>query len=120
MRVVLDTNVLLSTLFVKGGTLETVWRVWPDGRFDVLVGEPLLQEIRRVLQGPKLRKYLGPRDAESILEALAGAAVPVTLLLPYPEAPDSDDAFLLTLARDGDADVIVTGDPRADRPGTRG
>lgn len=110
MRVVLDTNVLVSALLAKGGTMETVWTTWRSGRFDVLACEELFVEVREVLERPKLRRLLTRRGVDSLLDALRTTGVAVALREPYPSAPDPDDDFVLALVRDGAADALVTGD----------
>lgn len=58
MKVVLDTNVLVSALLrrdsIPGRLLQAVW----DGAFDLVLSEPLLTELREVLTYPKIHKRL--------------------------------------------------------------
>jgi predicted nucleic acid-binding protein len=58
MQVVLDTNVLVSALLkrdsIPGRLLQAFW----DGTLDLVSSEPLLAELREVLNYPKLRKRL--------------------------------------------------------------
>ena len=49
MRVVLDTNVLVSTFVFPGGTPEEVYRLVLEGRIELVTSPPLLAEFGRVL-----------------------------------------------------------------------
>lgn len=42
MRIVLDTNLLVSLALVQGGRLAPVWDAWREGRFEVMVCDALL------------------------------------------------------------------------------
>ena len=59
MKVVLDTNVLVSALLkrdsVPGRLLQAVW----DGTLDLVLSEPLLTELRDVLRLPEDPQALG-------------------------------------------------------------
>jgi predicted nucleic acid-binding protein len=55
MRVVLDTNVLISGLTFPESGPGQVLRKWYEGRFRLLACEELFVEIRRVSRSAKLR-----------------------------------------------------------------
>lgn len=112
VRVVLDTNVLLS-LFVFAdsryaplrGRLESgAWRALTDSR--------CLHEFQRVLAYPMFSldaaAQLAAYDAYARLATVVAAplADPVDL----PECEDPDDQKFLELARDGKAQWLVTSD----------
>lgn len=110
MRVIFDTNLLVSMALSKGGTLEIVWRLWRTRRFEVLVSQPLVDEVKDVLERPKLAKFLSKTRRNAILSDLEQLALSTEISTPYPTFPDPDDRFLLAMIRDGAADVLVTGD----------
>ncbi len=49
MRVVLDTNVLVSALLISVGPPAAVYRAWCDGRFVLLTSAEQLEELRATL-----------------------------------------------------------------------
>jgi putative PIN family toxin of toxin-antitoxin system len=107
MRVVLDTNVLVSAIL--GGTSYHILDLWRDGKFDLLVTVDVLQEYLGVLKRPKFK--LPPEVIASIGAFLYRKGIFVT-----PEekilavTDDPKDNKFLEAAIAGDADVLVSGD----------
>ena len=58
LRVVLDSNVILSGLMSPKGTTGKIIQAWKDNRFTLLICEAQLEEIKRVLAYPKIQKRL--------------------------------------------------------------
>ena len=56
MRIVLDTNVLLSGLMLPDGTPGKIVNAWRRRQFSLALSEPMLEEVARVLAYPKIRK----------------------------------------------------------------
>ena len=112
MRVVLDTNVLLSALISPHGPPDLIYRAWRAGRFEVLTCQVQLDEIRRASRYPKFKAVLQPhrdgRDGQQ--PATRGGARP---LARRHRSADPEDAFLLAMALEGQADFLVTGDHRS-------
>lgn len=110
LRVVLDTNVLVSSL-VFAGRLGWLREAWTKGRLRPLVDRRTADELLRVLAYPKLA--LEPEEIEALLaDVLPYAEVvpvssPVTVSL---RCADPDDQKFLDLALAGGADALVTGD----------
>ena len=112
MRVVWDTNVLLSALLSPHGFPDTIYRALRAGRFEVVTSRVKLEELRRASRYPKLRALL-PAHAVGTMVNNLHRAILLDRLLSVFEADDPDDAFLLAMASDGQADYLVTGDHRA-------
>ncbi len=55
MRVVFDTNIVVSYLLTQGKTLSQIIDHWEQGSFVVLVSPAMLAELKDVLQRPRLR-----------------------------------------------------------------
>ncbi|MFQ5668747.1 MAG: putative toxin-antitoxin system toxin component, PIN family [Candidatus Binatia bacterium] len=76
--VLLDTNVWVSAFLNKQGVPARLVRAWLDGRLDVVIALPVLEEIGEVLRRPRITKKYKIRD-EDIVQYLrllaAGAAV---------------------------------------------
>ena len=58
MKVVLDTNVLVSGLMYPKSVPGRIVSAWREGRFDLIVSVQQLTEIGRVLAYPKIRRIL--------------------------------------------------------------
>ena len=112
MRVVLDSNVLLSALISPRGPPHRIYEAWRGRRFELATCPTQLDEIRRASRYPKLRAILQPHRVGAMVNALAADALPD----PPPgghEADDPHDAWLLALAEASGADWLVTGDRRS-------
>jgi len=113
MRVVLDTNVLVSALLkrdsIAGRLLQAVW----DGTLDLVLSEPLLTELREVLDYPKIRKRLVANaiDSELFLELLPFFTIQVDLsAVEVPRPRDAADEMVLATLVAGQAEWLVSGD----------
>jgi uncharacterized protein len=82
-----------------------------EGRFE-LVGSPLLlSELSDVVSLPRFRRWVSLSVAGDFIAGLEDAA----LVLDDPPSqpgltPDPDDDYLVALARDANADFLVSGD----------
>lgn len=112
MRVVLDSNILLSALISPHGPPDRIYRAWRAARFELVTSNTQLEEIRRASRYPKLQAVLRPAQVGLMINNLQRALVLEDLPSDF-EISDPDDAFLLALAKEGEADYLVTGDRRA-------
>ncbi len=112
MRVVLDTNVLLSALISPHGAPDAIYRAWRAAKFEVVTSLVQLDELRRASRYPKFQAILQPHRVGTMVNNLQRAIV-LDRLTSDVEADDPNDAFLLAMALAGDAAYLVTGDRRA-------
>jgi uncharacterized protein len=115
MRVVLDTNVLLSGLISAQGAPETIYQAWRTARFELVTSTTQLDELRRVSRYPKLKAILPAHRVGAMVNNMQRAVVLEKLpnLPQGVEVNDPNDAFLFAMALAGEADYLVTGDHRA-------
>jgi len=113
MRIVLDTNVLLSGLMAPGGTPGQIVEAWRKAHFDLVLSEPMLEEIRRVLAYPKIHARLGWGEEEIarflLLLRLKAEVVDLAGVTAVVPRDVGDDPVLATLFA-GQADWLVSGD----------
>jgi putative PIN family toxin of toxin-antitoxin system len=112
MRIVLDTNVLLSALLSPHGLPDVIYRAWRTARFEIVTSTTQLDELRRASRYPKFKAVLQPHRVGAMVNNLQRALVLDRLPIDI-DADDPFDAFLLAMAIAGDADYLVTGDHRA-------
>ena len=112
MRVVLDTNVLLSALVSPHGAPDAIYRAWRAARFEIVTSVIQLDELRRASRYPKFKTVLQPHHVGAMVNNLQRAVV-LERLPSDIEADDPFDAYLLGMALVGEAEFLVTGDHRA-------
>ena len=108
MRVVADTNVLVSALIFPGGPPEAFYRLVLGRQVELVTSRPLLAEFGRVL-GEKFGWE--PAQAEELIEQLIRLATIVDPQEAVNEvAADPTDNRVLEAAAEGRVDAIVSGD----------
>jgi len=112
VRVILDTNLLVSALLVAGGVPARILDAWFDGQFTLLTCDDQLDELRRVTRHPRIRPRIEPAVAGSLVNDLRHFADLIETLPRVEVSPDPGDNFLLAMAEAGRADYLVTGDKR--------
>jgi len=108
-RVVLDTNVVISSLLFKGG-LSSIVGLWREGKIVPIISKETFDELRAVLEYPKFS--LSRAEIKSLIEHE---------ILPFFEVVNvskhikgacrdlGDDKFI-SCAISANAEFIVTGD----------
>jgi putative PIN family toxin of toxin-antitoxin system len=110
MRVVLDTNILVSALLVQLGRPAAIYRAWQEGRFTLLTCREQLDELKATLRKPAVASRIKPYKAGRLVNDLSELAETIGPLPPVERSPDPTDDFLLALSQAGKADYLVTGD----------
>ena len=113
MKIVLDTNVLLSGLMAPEGAPGRIVKAWFDARFDVVMSVEQLGEIARTLRYPKIQRKLAwdEQRIEQFIRQLYIRAEVIESHATSVEVPrdPKDTPILATLIVSG-ADVLVSGD----------
>lgn len=108
MKVVLDTNVLVSGVFFRGPPLE-ILRAWRAGRIQLVVSPEILEEYREV--GLRLSLDFPGVDISAVLAVVTThATLMEPALLPERVCSDPDDDKFFACALKARAKVIVSGD----------
>lgn len=110
MRLVVDTNILVSALLVGTSLPAQLVVLWREGKFDLLTSAEQIGELMRVTRYPKLRERLAPDLAGRLINELRDIATVVPHLPAVAVSPDPYDNYLLAMADVGAADFLVTGD----------
>lgn len=110
MKVVLDTNVLVSGVFFSGPP-QQILEAWRDGRIALVASLEILEEYRRV--GERLSAEFEGVSLEPFFTLLAANAL-IVEPRPLPEAvvSDSTDDKFFACALGTDCRIIVSGDKR--------
>jgi putative PIN family toxin of toxin-antitoxin system len=110
MRVVLDTNILISALMIQTGHPAAIYRAWQEGYFTLLTCAEHLDELRATLRKPAVAERIKPYKAGRLVNQIKDLAESVDALPHVQRSPDPTDDFLLALSEAGKADYLVTGD----------
>jgi putative PIN family toxin of toxin-antitoxin system len=110
MRVVLDTNILLSTLLNAESSPGRVVDAWLRDGFLLVTHALQLDEIKAVTRRRRFRGRFRPAEAERLVNLIHNNAEFVRRLPPVARSDDPGDDFLLAICAAGEADYLVTGD----------
>src|SRR5580765_3365538 len=110
MRVVLDTNILVSALIAPAGYPAAIYTAWESDRFALLTCAEHIKEVPATLPKPRIVALIEPYKAGRLINQIKKLAVNIVNLPQVRRSADPDDDFLLALAEAGAADYLVTGD----------
>jgi len=113
MKVVLDNNIFLSGLMLPDSQPGKILAAWRSSAFDLVLSEPMLTEVSRVLAYPKIRKRIAWTDVEieHFISLLRFHAEIVNIEGVDAVVPrDADDAPVLAALIASHADCLVSGD----------
>ena len=111
MRAVVDTNLIISTIFWKGAPKRLYQAA--AGQYQLLTSRALIAELGEVIHRPQFAQRLAaigeiPREIMGAYMRLAEIVQPATV--PDDSVRDPKDRIVLGCAVGGRADYIVSGD----------
>ncbi len=107
-RVVIDTNLWISFLITKNHKkLDNKIR---SGKVKLFFSLELIEEFLTVANRPKFKKYFDKDDLELLLDLFDVYGELVDIKSKVNICRDPKDNFLLALAKDAQANYLVTGD----------
>lgn len=113
LRAVLDTNIVVSGTISSSGAPYDVLEAWRHRRFVLTTSPPILKEIRRVFEYPRIKNSydLDAKTVKAIIARLSkyAAVTPGELTVNLVHDDPGDNMFL-ACAKEAEADFIVTGD----------
>lgn len=110
MRIVCDTNVIISALLFPGGAPDQIWKSILSAQYEHATSPDILTELRRVFT---VKFELASDRLEALLELIRTSS-----FLVYPSErlhivhEDESDNRILECAREAKAQAIITGDQR--------
>ena len=112
MRVVLDTNILISALMIQTGNPAAIYRAWREGYFTLLSSARSFWTncAPRCASPAIAERIIKPYKAGGLVNEMKKLAESVEALPRVRRSPDLSDDFLLALCEAGRADYLVTGD----------
>jgi putative PIN family toxin of toxin-antitoxin system len=108
MRIVLDTNVVISGIFFAGPP-SRILAAWADGAFDLIASVDILAEYRQV--GERLQRQFPSVDVQPVLDLVTRESrIVMPLPVPLSACSDPNGLMFLACAIAGQAACIVSGD----------
>lgn len=111
MKVVLDTNVLVSGLMFSANPPGRILDLMRAGELQLVVDDRIVAEYTEVLARPSFTRYFTAEDRERILNLIRFEALPVVCSRRFADLPDPDDACFAEAALAA-AVPLVTGNLR--------
>jgi putative PIN family toxin of toxin-antitoxin system len=116
MRVVLDTNVIVSGALTSHGTCARILDLLSENVFEICGDDRILDEYESVLRRPELR--IAAENIAPLMELIRRVMLRVAAVPAAAELPDPDDLPFLETAAAGGA-LLVTGNIRHYPPRAR-
>jgi putative PIN family toxin of toxin-antitoxin system len=109
-KVVIDTNVLVSSLIQRNYPNFIITELFIEDRFQLCISNELMAEYYEVLTRPKFAKFHEFFiRAESLLVDIEAKAIKYDPTIKLELITDVDDNKILELADESKADFIITG-----------
>ena len=113
IKVVLDTNVVVSAYLVPAGKPAEILSLARNGKLHIFLSREIVDEIKQTLLSPKLKKI--HRNTPNQIGLFIRAFSKVATVTPGEKSvdfikDDPDDNKILTCALEGRVDYIVSGD----------
>jgi uncharacterized protein len=110
VRVILDTNLLVSALIRRGSVPRLPVQEWFKHRFTLVTHEIQIEELRVASRRARVRMRIRPAEAGRLINQLRDKAEFMDLLPYVRRSADRLDDFLRAPCEAGRADYLVTGD----------
>ncbi|GAA4196595.1 hypothetical protein GCM10022289_02630 [Pedobacter jeongneungensis] len=107
-RIILDTNLWISFLITKD--FSKLDEIIFSKKSTLIFSQELIEEFLEVAKRPKFRRYFVQTDIEDLLETIDEYGEFIMVKSKINVCRDGKDNFLLSLAVDGKADFLLTGD----------
>ncbi|MBM4402420.1 MAG: putative toxin-antitoxin system toxin component, PIN family [Candidatus Cloacimonetes bacterium] len=113
LKIVLDTNNFISSQINKKGPSAEIFSLWEKGVIQILTSNFQLAELKRVLSYFRIQKKykLSKFTIEKIITLIRKQAeIVYPLETPKIIVTDIDDNQILAIAKEGNADYLISGD----------
>ena len=108
LKIIIDTNLWVS--FIISNKLNLLDPLLFSHKARLLFSKELISEVESTIKKPKLIKYFTVTGFDEMFTAFEPFIDLIEVQSPVTICRDPKDNFLLELARDGNADYLLTGD----------
>lgn len=106
---IIDANLWISYIFGKI-VRQSLNRILSDSSITLISDQLSLDEVEGVLSRPKFKKYITPKQIEELLSLIKERSLLLQATSIVEVCRDPKDNYLLALAKDGNADFLISGD----------
>jgi len=107
-RVIIDSNIWIS--FLLTSDLSKFDNILVDDSLVIILSQQLIDEFIEVTQRNKFKRYFDLQDVKSLLVKIRERSIIIDVTSDISVCRDPKDDFLLSLAKDGNASHLITGD----------
>jgi putative PIN family toxin of toxin-antitoxin system len=107
-KIIIDSNIWISFLLTRDYLKFD--KIIADAELTLIFSQELVDEFLEVTRRNKFKKYFDIKDVENLLLKIKNRAIIVDVKSKVKACRDPKDDFLLSLAIDGKATHIITGD----------
>jgi putative PIN family toxin of toxin-antitoxin system len=107
-KIIIDTNLWISYLITRGN--KQLDKLLFSNKATLIFSQELLEEFIEVAKRPKFRIYFRPDDVTKLIKLFNYYGELITVNSDVKICRDLKDNFLLSLAKDSQADYLITGD----------
>lgn len=107
-KVIIDTNIWIS--FLIGKHLKGLHEIIAGGTIKIISCKEQISELSEVFQKPKIRKFFTSFQVDDFFELLDDCADIIEVKSRVNICRDPKDNYLLSLAKDANANYLITGD----------
>lgn len=107
-KIIIDTNLWISFLLTK--KFSFLDQLIENDTIQLIFCDELIDEFLEVITRPKLKKFFSNKELNHILEIISQKALFIDIISHIEICRDDKDNFLLALAKDSNADFLITGD----------
>ncbi|WP_017292886.1 putative toxin-antitoxin system toxin component, PIN family [Geminocystis herdmanii] len=99
-RIVLDTNILISALISKKAQPHILYQAWWQYKlYSLITSTYQIREFERVVQYPKLQRFLRKDEVQTMIRGLYDFAIVVEEIAHVNYSSDPDDNLILVIVR---------------------
>ncbi|MBI2142049.1 putative toxin-antitoxin system toxin component, PIN family [Candidatus Woesearchaeota archaeon] len=111
VRVVLDTNVIVSAAISEEGNPARVFQLILLGMIENVTTQQIIDEIKEVFERPRIARLISAEGKEFVISNFEKSSIKVMAKSKFDVIKDdSDDNKFIEAAIDGGADYIISGD----------
>lgn len=108
IRIILDTNIWISFLITN--SMKGIDNLIFNDKAVLLFSDELMTEFIDVTSREKLKPYFTKEDIASLIDLIEEYGEIIKVKSKVDVCRDKEDNFLLSLAKDGKSDYLITGD----------